>query len=61
MLENDVILKNASGANIFSTSVTEAIIPINPGPADPTVVTKRIELNPAQTSTIVNNGILCAQ
>ena len=57
-LENDATLINASGANIFSAAATEAIIPINPDPADPTVVTRRIELNPVQTSAIINNGTL---
>lgn len=57
-LENDAVLKNNRGANIYSAAATEAIIPITPDPATPTIVSKRITLNPVELSHIINNGTL---
>jgi len=49
---------NGAGANIYIAPATEAIIPITPDPATPTIVSKRITLNPAKLSSFVNNGTL---
>lgn len=57
-LENDAILNNNRGANIYSAVATEAIIPITPDPATPTIVTKRVTLDPVELSYIINNGTL---
>ena len=57
-LENKGLLVNASGANIYSAAATEAIIPITPDPATPTVVTKRVTLNPVKLSNCINSGTL---
>ena len=57
-LENKGLLVNESGANIYSAAATEAIIPITPDPATPTVVTKRIKLDPVKLSYIINSGTL---
>ena len=57
-LENSGMLYNNRGANIYSAAATEAIIPITPDPATPTIVTKRIKLDPVKLSSIVNNGTL---
>ena len=57
-LENNGTLKNNKEANIYSAVATEAIIPITPDPATPTVVSKRVVLNPAELSYIINNGTL---
>lgn len=55
-LENNGRLINNRRANLYSSAVTEAIIPITPDPATPTVVTKRITLDPVRLSSIINNG-----
>ena len=57
-LENNGELTNEAGANIYSATATEAIIPITPDPNTPTVVSKRITLSPVKLSSIVNNGSL---
>ena len=57
-LENNALLNNNRGANLYSAVATEAIIPITPDPATPTIVSKRITLDPVQLSYIVNNGTL---
>ena len=57
-LENKGILINEEKANIYCAAATEAIIPITPDPATPTVVTKRITLNPVKLSHIINSGKL---
>jgi len=57
-LENNGRLVNNMRGNIYSAAATEAIIPITPDPATPTVVTKRITLDPAKLSFIINNGTL---
>ena len=57
-LDNRGLLQNEKGANIYSAVATEAIIPITPDPATPTVVTKRITLDPVKLSTIINSGTL---
>ena len=57
-LENKGLLVNEKGANIYSAAATEAIIPITPDPATPTVVTKRIKLDPVKPSEIINSGTL---
>ena len=57
-LENNAMLYNNRGANIYSAVATEAIIPITPDPATPTIVSKRITLNPVELSHIINNGTL---
>ena len=57
-LENKGLLMNEEGANIYSAAATEAIIPITPDPATPTVVTKRITLEPVKLSYIINSGTL---
>ena len=57
-LDNKGLLRNEAGANIYSAAATEAIIPITPDPATPTVVSKRITLDPVQLSNIVNSGTL---
>ena len=55
-LENNGKLFNNRQANVFSAAATEAIIPITPDPATPTIVSKRITLDPAKLSFIINNG-----
>ena len=57
-LENNGVMENAEGAHIYEAVATEAIIPIEPDPATPTIVSKRITLDPVKTSSIVNNGTL---
>ncbi len=57
-LDNKGTLWNNEGANIYSAAATEAIIPITPDPATPTVVSKRITLDPVKLSSIVNSGTL---
>ena len=57
-LDNKGTLRNEAGANLFSAAATEAIIPITPDPATPTVVSKRITLNPVKLSIINNSGTL---
>ena len=49
---------NSRGAHIYIAPAVEAIIPITPDPATPTIVSKRIVLNPARLSSFVNNGTL---
>ena len=60
-LENDAILNNKQGANIYAAAATEAIIPITPDPATPTIVSKRVTLNPVELSHIINNKLLINQ
>ena len=57
-LDNKGTLINERGANIYSAAATEAIIPITPDPKTPTIVTKRIMLNPVKLSYIINSGTL---
>ena len=57
-LENKGVLVNAGGANIYSSAVTEAIIPITPDPATPTVVSKRVTLSPIKLSNLINSGTM---
>ena len=57
-LENKGLLENKKGAHIYSATATEAIIPITPDPATPTVVTKRVKLDPVKLSNIINSGTL---
>ena len=57
-LENKGLFVNEKGANIYSAAATEAIIPITPDPATPTVVTKRVTLDPVELSHIINSGTL---
>ena len=58
ILENYGVLYNYRGGHIYEVAATEAIIPINPDPKTPTIVTKRITLNPPQASSIINYGTL---
>ena len=46
------------GAHVYSAASPDAIIPIEPDPAAPTVVTKRITRNPPDTSTVENHGMM---
>ena len=57
-LINDGTMINSRGAHIYIAPAVEAIIPITPDPATPTIVSKRIVLNPARLSSFVNNGTL---
>ena len=57
-LENKGLLVNEKGANIYSAAATEAVIPITPDPATPTIVTKRVTLDPVELSHIINSGTL---
>ena len=57
-LENDAILNNKKG---YSAVATEAIIPITPDPATPTIVSKRVTLDPVELSHIINNKLLINQ
>ena len=57
-LDNKGTLRNEEGANIYSAPATEAIIPITPDPATPTIISKRIKLDPIKLSNIVNSGTL---
>ena len=57
-LDNQGLLRNEKGANIYSATATEAIIPITPDPQTPTIVTKRITLNPVELSKVLNSGTL---
>jgi adhesin HecA-like repeat protein len=58
ILENKGLLLNQRGAHIYAAAATEAIIPITPDPATPTIVTKRITLDPVKLSYIINSGTL---
>ena len=64
LLQNRQMLLNNARANIYAGTVDEAVIPIVADPATPTVVTKRIILNPPVSSVIenygniINNGII---
>ncbi len=51
---NNYGIINTEKGNIYLAAATEAIIPIEPDPNNPTVVTKRITLNPPKGS-VVNN------
>ena len=57
-LINDGTMINSKGAHIYIAPAIEAIIPITPDPATPTIVSKRIVLNPIKLSSFVNNGTL---
>ncbi len=57
-LENRSEMTNASGSNVYVIAATEAIIPITPTAEAPTVVTKRITLDPAKGSHVINRGTL---
>ena len=58
-LTNYATIHNAKGeGNIYLAAAPDAIIPIEPDPATPTVVTKRITLDPPVTSTVVNYGTI---
>lgn len=56
--ENYATLVNAPGSNIYLGTVDEAIIPIQPDPATPTITTKRISVTPPKTSIFTNYGLL---
>ena len=56
LLQNWQKLLNNHRANIYAGIADEAIIPIVPDPATPTIVTKRITLNPPVASVIENYG-----
>ena len=58
VLENYATLINAEGANIYLAAAREAIIPIEPTPEAPTVMTKRIQLDPPKGSVFRNYGTL---
>ena len=61
-LDNYATLTNTGAGRVLLATADEAIIPINPDPATPTITTKRVTLNPPTTSvfnnygTLVNNG-----
>ena len=57
-LENKGEFINHTRAHLYSATATEAIIPITPDPATPTVVTKRVKLDPVKLSNIINSGTL---
>ena len=58
-LTNYATIHNAKGeGNIYLAAAPDAIIPIEPDPANPTVVTKRIALDPPVASTVVNYGLI---
>ncbi len=57
-LENRATLNNEEGARILLATATEAIIPIVPDPANPLIVTKRIQLDPVKISVIDNYGTI---
>ena len=57
-LWNYGILHNGDNANIFLGAATDAIIPIEPDPKAPTIVTKRIKLNPVAASSVTNLCLL---
>ena len=57
-LVNYGTIYNARGANIYLAAATEAIIPIEPDPANPTVESKRITLDPPVASVFENHGTL---
>ena len=57
-LINDGTMINSRGAHIYIAPAVEAIIPITPDPATPTIVSKRIVLKPIKLSSFVNNGTL---
>ena len=58
ILENYALLANKANANIYLAAATEAIIPIEPTPEAPTVVSKRITLNTPKGSSFINYGTL---
>ena len=58
VLENYATLTNGSDANIYLAAATEAIIPIEPTPEAPTVMTKRIQLDSPKGSVFTNYGTL---
>ena len=58
IMENYALLINEAGANIYLAAATEAIIPIEPTVQAPTVVTKRITLDPPKGSSFINYGTL---
>lgn len=57
-LENYGQLINNEGGRILLATATDAIIPIVPDPNNPTIVTKRIKLNPVKSSYIDNYGTI---
>ena len=58
VLENYATLINAKGANIYLAAAREAIVPIEPTPEAPTVMTKRIQLDSPKGSVFKNYGTL---
>ena len=58
VLENYATLINGKDANIYLAAATEAIIPIEPTPEAPTVMTKRIQLDSPEGSVFKNYGTL---
>ena len=64
LLQNYQELRNNDVSHIFLAAMTEAIIPITPDPATPTITSKRITLDPPKASafenygTLINNGII---
>ena len=57
-LVNYGILNNEEGAHIYLAAAEEAIIPIEPTAEAPTVVSKRISINPPVGSSIENYGTI---
>ena len=57
-LVNYGTLTNGNDAGIYLATATEAIIPIEPDPAAPTIVTKRVTLANPEPSSVINYGTL---
>lgn len=58
ILNNYGTMINSMNARLLTSAVSDAVIPIVPDPATPTIVTKRITLDPPRASVINNYGTL---
>jgi len=54
----DPVTQTKAHGNIYMAAATEAIIPIEPDPATPTIVTKKISIDPPTPSHIYNDNLV---
>lgn len=57
-IENYQTLINRRGAHIYVAAALDAVIPIEPTQANPTVVSQRIQIDPPKASAIYNYGTI---